>query len=81
MTMKRIFSFIKTGFKDLGYSYYPILFWYNGKPETGYVITRNYTFLWIPAHDRVSVCVDMEDLKTTMEKLKKIILPKNLALS
>lgn len=79
--MKKILNFIKTGFKDLGYNHYPILYWYEGKPETGYVITRNYTFLWIPAHDRVSVCIDKEDLDQTLEKLKKIILPKNLAVS
>lgn len=79
--MRKILNFIKTGFKDLGYDYYPILYWYDGKPEVGYVITRNYTFLWIPAHDRVSVCVSMEDLKETLEKLKKIILPKNLAVA
>lgn len=78
---KRILDFINTGFKDLGYGYYPILYWYEGKPETGYVITRNYLFCWIPAHDRVSVCTSKEDLDETMAKLKKIILPKNLAVS
>lgn len=67
--MKRIFKFIKSGFKDLGYNYYLVIYWYEGKPETGYVIIRNYTFLWILGNDRVSVCINKQDLEETLAKL------------
>ena len=67
--MKRLLNFIKSGFRELGYKYHPIIYWYEGKPKVGYVITNNYTFFWIPCYDRVSLCISKEELEETIKKL------------
>jgi hypothetical protein len=79
--MKHILNFIKSGFTDIGYNYHSIIYWYEGKPEIGYVITYDYRVFWLPTYTRISLCLTIEEVQETLEKLKKIIPPKSLELS
>jgi len=61
--MNKIINFFKSGFNtDCGYSVHSRTYTYNGKPQLGYVLVKNYIMFWLPGYDRIEVFVDKADL-------------------
>lgn len=55
--------FFKNGFKSTGISVEEKIYYYEGKPQIGYVIYQNSIIFWVPAKDKIVVCSNKEELK------------------
>jgi hypothetical protein len=55
--------FFKNGFKSTGISVEEKIYYYDGKPQVGYIVYQNSIIFWLPTKDRIVICNDIDQLK------------------
>lgn len=68
--MKQIKSFFKSGFRlCTGHSLATQLYYWEGKPQIGYIIRRHYVIFWIPGYDRIGAYATQKEAVDSAKEL------------
>ena len=69
--MKKIKSLFKKVFNtNTGYFIKEVSYFYEGKPEVGYVLCKGYIMFGIPGYDRIGVYIDKSEVEEVKAKLE-----------
>ena len=68
--MKRITNFFASGFQPCtGHSLATHLYYYEGKPQIGFVIRKNYVMFWISGFNTIGVYLTKQDALDSAKEL------------
>jgi len=60
--LRFLMNFILSGFQThTGYTLATHLYYYDGKPQIGFVLRKHYVMFWIPGYDKVETFVTQKD--------------------
>lgn len=67
--MKKIKTILSNGFKTLGHSITTNLYYWDGKPEIGYLLVQNYKMFWLNGSTVIGSFVTLEEARECAVKL------------
>ena len=60
--LKFLFAFFASGFQShTGYTLATHLYYYDDKPQIGFVLRKHYVLFWIPGFDKVATFVTQKE--------------------
>jgi len=68
--MKLITNFFASGFRSCtGYTLATHLYYYEGKPQIGYVTRKHYVMFWISGYDKIGVYLTKQEALESAKQL------------
>jgi hypothetical protein len=67
--MKKIKEFFHSGFGVTGHGISTHLYYYEGKPEIGYLLVENYKIFWLDANTVIAAFPSLEETRQCAQKL------------
>ena len=68
--MKLIINFFKSGFRSCtGHTIATHLYYYESKPQIGYVIRKHYVMFWLSGYDKIGVYATKQEALGDAKKL------------